>query len=162
MYILFVFFRIHNKARSNLSSEQSRAVCLSLWFLSLWNRGELWRCLSSRMDKWRSTWRCVHSELAKSSKLCRSFWLGSWRAESPQQIGDGTWHLSPRASSLLPCRDFWTFTIPSLPNTWGVGRNPVVDTWVCLKIWYTERAINTKMMINQCFFSEKKHFKVTQ
>ena len=28
-----------------------------------------------------------------------------------------------------------------------------MDTWVCLKIWYTERAVNTKIMINQ--FQEK-------
>lgn len=151
------------QTRSNLSSEQNRAVCLSLWSLSLWNRGELWWCLSSRMDKWRSTWRCVHSELAKSSKLCRSSgWdHGELKALNRLEMEHGICH--PEHLHFCPVGIFEPLQYPPYQiYTWGVGRNPVVDTWVCLKIWYTERAINTKMMINQMFFFRKIHFKVTQ
>lgn len=158
MYILFVFIRIQNKHVRTLQANRT-GLSVSLCDLSAYEIEV--NCGDALAREWTSedllgavsilSWQKVPNSVA----VLAGGIMASWKPSTDWKL-DGTWHLSPRASSLLPCfRDFWTCTIPSLPNTWGVGRNPVVDTWVCLKIWYTERAINTKWWLTSGFVFQK-------
>ena len=72
--------------RSNLhNSQENRALCR--------NRGEIW--CRWRMDKWRSAWRCVHSQWAKSRPWQRVDDHGWTPSSDWKRLMDMEWHLVP-------------------------------------------------------------------